>query len=169
MCRLYDVFLAVADTVLCLFVFFPLAVLHWRGTWDLLDVYLVPSNLLYSSWASIIIGGSGCFFGYLLQHPLGRWAYRGSRVRYVLVSRIYLYVFSWTVLCYWRGLWNLMDLYMGEGLLNAVTWYILGVALSALFRTLRTNAGLPVQIQIDTDPDMICEPDTRFKTTVCRC
>ena len=167
-CCRSNAFLAVLDTALCLFVFFPLSVLHWRGTWDLLDFYVLPDDLFYSSWVTLLTGSGGCFLCYLLQTQLSRCvSYGGSAtIRGSLLTRLYMYVFSWAVLCYWRGMWNLMDLYLGEGLPNSVFFYVLSVVLAAIFRSLRTIAGIPMQVQIDTDPELMTEPDTRFKIQV---
>lgn len=158
--------LAVIDTCLCLFVFFPLSVIHWRGTWDLLDAYIIPDDLFYSSWVSFAIGATACFFGYMLQPQLSKWSLGRGRICHGFVVRIYMYLFSWAILCYWRGTWNLMDLYMGEGIPNALLWYGIAIGLSVLFRTSRTIAGIPMQIQVDTDPEFCLEPDTRFKIQV---
>lgn len=40
-----------------------------------------------------------------------------------------MYIFAWGILCYWRGVWNLVDLYFGEGWINSTICYI-GAAVS---------------------------------------
>ncbi len=35
-----------------------------------------------------------------------------------------MYFFAWGILCYWRGLWNLVDLYFGEGWVNSAICYV---------------------------------------------
>ena len=35
-----------------------------------------------------------------------------------------MYIFAWGILCYWRGVWNLIDLYFGEGWINSTICYI---------------------------------------------
>ena len=63
--------LAIADAGLCLFIFFPLAIFHWRGTWQLQDVYFLPGNLVDSSWVSLAIGANLGLVELLTQPYLG--------------------------------------------------------------------------------------------------
>ncbi len=157
---------AVADEFLCIFVFFPLAIFHWRGTWHLQDVYLFPGRLFLSSWVSLIIG-SILGIALPLVHPLivkylhskaGRW-------KYVIGIRVYLYICGWAILCYWRGLWNLIDIYLTEGWINSLVIYAGCQVLSLIFKTSRTNGGLPISLQIDIDADLD-RPDTRYSIKV---
>ena len=158
--------LTTADCFLCLFVFFPLAVFHWRGTWDLQDVYFVPSDLRTSSWVSLAIGSVVMMVTYFIQPLILKFTLIGS-AKYVALSRLLLYVQGWAVMCYWRGVWNLMDDYLGDGWLNSVIIYAGCQLLSWMTLTSRTNVGLPFALNLDTDADLM-EPDIAIRVDVSR-
>ena len=43
------------------------------GTWDLLDVYIIPTSELYSSWVTLVIGANVCFFGQMIQPNINNY------------------------------------------------------------------------------------------------
>ena len=142
-----------------LFVFFPLCIFHWRGTWHLQDVFIYPSNYKLSSCISL---GYGSILGVLLTwlHPsLAAWLHCKHRVIYAIGIRIYLYINAWAILGFWRGLWNLVDVYLTEDWLNSVILYSIATVVSAAFRSTRTNAGIPLAVQVDSDSELL-KPDT---------
>ena len=59
--------LAVVDGFLILFVFFPLSILHWRGTWQLQDVYIKPDSYVDSNWIGLGLGLNLCLIELLCQ------------------------------------------------------------------------------------------------------
>ena len=87
------------------------------------------------------------------------------QVLYFVCSRLHLYIHGWAVMCFWRGVWNLLDLYLTEGWINSLIILIVCQIISFVTRTTRTNVGIPVSIMLDTDPDLL-EPDTVFKISV---
>ncbi|ELT95825.1 hypothetical protein CAPTEDRAFT_177777 [Capitella teleta] len=155
--------LAVVDACLCLLLFFPLSVFHWRGTWELQDIYILPERYLDSSWISFGIGANFCTIMLLLQPSLAAFLKPFSRPTYLIVSRVFIYVHGWAVMCYWRGLWNLMDYYLTENWLNSTVMYAIAQLFAYASTTVRTNVGVPVAIALDTDPDLLA-PDTMWKT-----
>ena len=69
-------------------------------------------------------------------------------------------------MCYWRGAWNLMDLYLTEAWLNSVIIMVVCQIFTFATRTSRNNVGLPVSIpMLDTDDDLLA-PDTALKASV---
>ena len=161
----YQVTLTILDQFLCLFVIFPLCIFHWRGTWHLQDVYLMPHDYVLSSWLSLIYGVVLGIILALIHPSLVRFLKKYRRWAYVVGIRIYLYISGWAILGYWRGLWNLVDYYLTEGWVNSVIIYAIAQVISLLSRTSRANAGLPLSINIDVDEDLD-HPDTRFYKTV---
>ena len=84
--------LAVVDAGLCLFIFFPLAIFHWRGTWQLQDIYFLPGNLVDSSWISLAIGANLGLVELLTQPYLGGAIHQEHKVwRYVLNEVLLIY------------------------------------------------------------------------------
>lgn len=156
--------LTLVDTLICLLVIFPLSVLHWRGTWQLQDEYFLPDNLLSSSWISLTIGANVCILELLMQPLLQELlAIIDNHVVYILVSRLHLYVHGWAVMCYWRGIWNLLDLYLTPSWINSTVIFGICQLLMLVSQTVRTPVGVPLAVQLDTDPDLL-EPDIVFKT-----
>lgn len=163
MCSWRDGSLAVVDNLICIFVIFPLSVLHWRGTWQLQDEYFIPDNPLSSGWLSLTIGANVCIIELLLQPLLKEYLSGVNYCTYVIISRLHLYVHGWAVMCYWRGVWELLDLYLTTYWVNSVIIYLVCQLTMIVFRTVRTPVGVPVAIQLDTDPELL-EPDIVFKT-----
>ncbi len=157
--------LAVADHALCLFVFFPLAILHWRGTWQLQDVYFLPRNLTDSSWISLAIGANLGLVQLLSQPLLGSILKQERKYLYFVCSRLHMYIHGWAIMCWWRGVWNLLDIYLTEHWLNSLVLMAVCQVISFIARTVRTNVGIPISIALDTDPNLL-EPDTVFKVNV---
>ena len=158
--------LCITDSCLSLFVFFPLAILQWRGTWDLQDLYFVPNNIFVSSWYSLCAGTVGSILMQIWQPFFNNTVSPSDGVLYLIVSRLHLYVCSWVVLCYWRGMWNLLDLYLTEAWPNSVAILVVCQLITFATRTSRNNVGLPVSIpMLDTDDDLLA-PDTAFKSNV---
>lgn len=156
--------LTIIDNVICLCLIFPLSVLHWRGTWQLQDEYFVPENSISSGWISLTVGANICILELLLQPMLKEHLDGANRYVYVVISRLHLYIHGWAVMCYWRGLWNLLDLYLTAYWVNSVVIYGVCQVTMVVFRTVRTPVGVPLAVQLDTDPDLL-EPDIVFKTS----
>jgi len=64
--------LFVVDNLLSAVLIGPLVVFYWRGTWELLNVYLFPRNQAASGWTCSAIGTVGLLCLVYLQQPLAR-------------------------------------------------------------------------------------------------
>jgi len=159
------VLLTVADVALTVFVIFPLSILHWRGTWQLQEVYISPSDFKLSCWVSFAIGANLCIVELLIQPWLKETLSTSSKCTYIVVSRLHLYIHGWAVLCYWRGLWELLDDFGGKGWVLAVILYVIAQSTLILAKTVRTAIGIPVSLRLDTSPDLL-DSDLVFKTNV---
>ena len=130
-------FLSVVDNLCCLLLLFPLAIFHWRGTWDLLDVYIFPDNENLSSWTTLAIGVNVCVLGYLVQPALLAyldWQTVRQRILYSTTLRVYMYLHGWGVLCFWRGVWNLLDDYLTTHWVNSAVLYTVAICISLILR-----------------------------------
>lgn len=156
---------SILDGFLCLFVFFPLAIFHWRGTWGLQVIYFFPDNLELSQWVSLAIGSVGCTILMFFQPVLFNYVTPSDKVMYYICSRLFLYVSGWTVMCYWRGLWDTLDFYLTVDWKNSMFLYGLAVTLTLLTKTSRNNLGLPFSLAVDTDEDLL-KSDTALKVKV---
>ena len=152
--------LSVIDTLICCFIIFPLCVFHWRGCWDLLDVYIYPLDEVRSSWVTLFLGSLLTVSAYIIQPFLTDKLKTccSSKVTYTIVTRFYLYMFGWAALCYWRGVWNLQDHYFGVGFWSSVIWLVGCEGGLLIFRSSRTLVGVPFSISLDTQMDLM-DPD----------
>jgi Fuseless len=160
-----NVLLTGADIILIVFIVFPLSILHWRGTWQLQDVYFFPADKEKSLWTSFAVGANVCVIELLIQPYLNEKLSTSGRCIYVFVSRLHLYIHGWAVMCYWRGLWDLLDIYLTTSWINAVVMYSACQLILVITRTVRTAVGIPVSLRLDTSSDLL-EADLVFKTSV---
>jgi len=166
----------VADSVLCLFVFFPSMLCYWRGIWDLYGVYLYPHDPLRCDWATFGLG-CGALLGYFYQPALdhllhhaglvggGRRGWKG-RVVFVLLSRLAMYLHAVTAMAHWRGVWHLANRYI-DAVVDRTTGALAGlfVCYSSLvaLRACHTAIFPPFIVINDLRSDVLV-PCTRLQT-----
>lgn len=99
------------DMLISAFFITPLVNIHWRGAWDLLDIYLLPKNEHLSAIVSLISGLSILYIIYLIQNSLQTF-YEKHRKYFLgqLMTRSYTLIIALAYINQWRGLWNLLDL-----------------------------------------------------------
>ncbi|EDW88935.1 uncharacterized protein LOC6528158 [Drosophila yakuba] len=161
---LHELLLELLDMMLSCLVVAPCVIAYWRGTWELMFVYLFPDSLPLSAMASFLIGGLGHFFFTVTQnffkehiHPDRR------RLTYYAVSRLYTAVFGIVCVNMWRGAWLLCDWLTSVDSLIIVS-VVTGIALIFLVatRTLRNLGAAPYTVTMDHKSDYF-EVDTMFK------
>ena len=124
------------DTLFSVFVIGSLVVIAWRGLWGIMDLTLYPDDKAKSAWGSLvsdfiqyqqnfstfknfsslqIIGYITVFFTFIL-HPLVRWICKRIRglMKLVFCDLYYFSEFFGAVNA-WRGIWNLLDVYLYPG------------------------------------------------------
>ena len=80
---------AVGDTILSMCFVAPLVVGYWRGTWDLIDVYLYPNDTALSCWISLAFGCSALCLATWLQNGLQTIIVQQSGCIFFVLSRLY--------------------------------------------------------------------------------
>ncbi|KAJ8674234.1 hypothetical protein QAD02_005496 [Eretmocerus hayati] len=92
-----------------------LVVFVWRGAWVLFDLYLFPDNKERSCIGSLILGYAIVLTTFSLQ-PAMSWccAQLKGFIRIVVADCFLLISFIGTVNV-WRGIWNLLDLWLLPG------------------------------------------------------
>lgn len=134
-------------------------------------MYLIPEDFELSSWFSFGIGANLCLLAYLVQPALAAifeshkmtTEVQGSTaplftlggIKYFALTRAYLYIHSWAAICYWRGVWELIDLYLGKGWVNSLVLYVTCQLITVCTLTVRSILGAPLALQRDTDPDLL--------------
>ncbi|CAH1261384.1 Hypp2330 [Branchiostoma lanceolatum] len=147
----------------------PMVVSYWRGTWGLMDRYLLPREPVYSPWVSVGIGVPLLLMLNLLQSPLRRLAGRtDSCVVQHVCHVLYVYVHGFANVNHWRGVWKLLDVYTGINATSVVVCAVLAVVVKAVMRTLYNTLAPPILVATDfsSDPFTIT---TRFRTDSSSC
>jgi hypothetical protein len=146
-------------------VIFPAAVFNWRGTWDVLGVYIFPEQTPLNHWVTTAIGCSSLFWGYFICPPLGNWL-RGCRHGVFLVgSRLAMYVYSVLYVFLWRGVWSLLDHYMTSDWRWSLIGYLGGCLVTMALRSFRTAMWAPLSACLDKKQAVLI-PAPRFGTKV---
>ena len=153
------------DSFVVSFVFGPLTVAYWHGTWALLDLYIFPNNENLSSWISLFIGGTICSSFYLLQSFFREASEKWNCFLWILFTRCYSYVFGIGIVNYWRGVWYLINIYTGTGVVSSIVSAIVGLGLLLILRVSRTVHAPPCVIDYDVGPTYF-DCRTRFKAKV---
>ena len=155
----------VADSVLCLLLFFPSMLFYWRGIWDLFGVYVYPDDEPKNHWVTTGIGACS-IIGYFVYPLLDRLFTSRSGFVYILVSRVALYVYGVFAMAYWRGVWCLADYYLLQfGWEGGAIGLVISHTLLLLLRSSRSAIFPPFSVILDTRDDVLI-PATRFQTKV---
>ena len=154
-----------ADSVLCLFVFYPSMLFYWRGIWDLFGVYIYPDDEPKNHWVTTGIGACS-IIGYFVYPLLDRLFTSRSGFVYILVSRVALYVQGVLAMAYWRGVWGVADYYLLQfGWKGGVIGLLISYTTLLLLRCSRTLIFPPFVVVLDTRKDVL-QPSTLFQTEV---
>lgn len=152
-----------ADVLFASVVVTPATLAYWWSTWNLMDFYVYPDDLLMSAFVSAVFGMSWSVLLCMCQFQLRRFINQDKgRVKYFVLSRMYSCVAGVTCVAAVRGVWDLMDK-GGEGL-TALSWSTAASILSlAALRTLKNICAIPFVVVIDSPRDHFDVP-TFFKT-----
>ena len=170
--------LSIADALFHLLVTMPLEVCYWRGTWDLQSAYVFNGQTPFSEWTSYIIGGSSSVLLFLVYPEIARrlGKYRNSYqilgrqfyITFYTITRLYWYMCGWANMCYWRGVWELLDHYIGKGLLGAaVCYFLVSQLLLSATRISSSSVDAPYLIPVDPHQELP-HLTTKLRTTVGR-
>jgi hypothetical protein len=153
------------DIVLNTVIFIPLLIFWWASTWQLIDSYVYPSSIVTSSYITLGVGCVMCLLGHVMQPLLGLNSEVGT-FKYQIVLWVFVYVYSITYLCFFRGIFNLSDV-----VFNVFTGYEKDIALFITFavtmlmlEVFRTT-GSPFEISIDSHHSFY-QPALLFDTPV---
>lgn len=132
----------------------PAVVGYWRSVWELLGYYIFPEDEVLSNIISSVLGCVGhlmftLFQGFFKKHL------HPSRNKFIfyVCSRLYTTVFAFICVNWWRGPWNLLDLYTGTEATTVALLTAISVVALAAMRTLRNVSAAPCAIMVDTVDD----------------
>ncbi|KAF5295362.1 hypothetical protein FQR65_LT01552 [Abscondita terminalis] len=143
--------LYILDCLFSVLVIGTLVVFVWRGAWVLLDIYLFPDDVVWSSWASLIFGYSIVAMAFLLQ-PIMRWLCdRITGIPRIIAADIFL-LFSFVgTVNVWRGIWNLLNIYFMPENRELSSWITHWVCLVLLILLKCSNTLLVRGVYIDAE------------------
>lgn len=152
------------DMLISAFIITPLANIHWRGAWDLLDIHLLPDFPIKSALISLGIGYLMLYTLYMTQGYLQSF-YEKNRhnIMGLIMTRLYTLILALAYINQWRGLWNLEDMTSNQ-------WYHLlgeaGVSVTflLLMQSIYNLNTAPFLIGIDTDCYFLL--DSKYTVTV---
>ncbi|XP_002074275.2 uncharacterized protein LOC6651766 [Drosophila willistoni] len=161
---MHELLLELLDVLISCLLVAPCVIAYWRGTWELMGVFLFPTSLPLSALASFLIGGLGHFVFTITQnffkdhiHPDKR------RLTYYVVSRLYTAIFGIVCVNMWRGAWMLCDwLTSIESLAIISVVTVVSLLFLVATRTLRNLGAAPYTVTMDHKSDFF-EVDTMFK------
>ncbi|KAJ6646418.1 hypothetical protein Bhyg_01629, partial [Pseudolycoriella hygida] len=112
------------DVCLSLVVISPLVIIHWRGTWAIMDEnmdYFPPLNcfILGMIFHLVIAMVREFLYSEYKKTKMRKRTWIRVMSRSVL-TKLYAYIFSWSCQMHWRGGWAVIDRYFGIGLHQAL-------------------------------------------------
>ncbi|KAJ3622343.1 hypothetical protein MTP99_002858 [Tenebrio molitor] len=143
--------LYVLDCLFSVLVIGTLVVFVWRGAWALIDIFLFPENDVWSAWGSLIVGYSAVAVAFMLQ-PFMRWLCdRITGVARLLVADIFLILSLIGTINVWRGIWNLLNIYLLPDQLELSCWLTHWICLIVLILLGCSNSLLVRGVYIDAE------------------
>ena len=163
---LHDALLAFLDVAFASIIVTPLILTHWRGTWNLWKMYVFPDDLFYSGITFIGIGAIGQFTIIYAQDILDRTFHPDKhRLTFMVVSRLYTFIYSIIGIAGWLGMWDLLDVYCPPDIPLLCAIILAGAFLLALVKGLRNVSSPPFGISTDNSKDYFVIT-TMFKSSV---
>lgn len=129
----------------------PAVIGYWRSVWLLLGLYIFPENPLVSNIISTVLGNLGHLVFTLSQGFLKKHLHPSrNKFLFYVCSRFYTAVYAFICVNWWRGPWNLLDLYTGTEVTSVVFITTISIAALVAMRTLRNVSAAPCGIMLDT-------------------
>ncbi|XP_076274721.1 uncharacterized protein LOC143205353 [Rhynchophorus ferrugineus] len=89
-----------------------LVIFSWRGLWVLFDVTLLPNDFVYSSWASLVLGILSVGMVYRIQARMKNLCAILQGFSKLVLADCYILLSIISTVFYWRGIWNLLQIYL---------------------------------------------------------
>jgi len=146
----YYTLITVMDLLFSALVVCPCVVAYWRSVWTLMDVYVVPDNILISATISTIIGIGGHLFFILFQKVLDRNFHPDkNRIMFYIVSRFYTMCFGFVCVNGWRGPWELLTIHTRDDFKSLIVTTLIGLVALVAMRAVRNVSSPPCLITTD--------------------
>lgn len=153
--RMEEIKIKIVDYFLSSFFFFPMTVIYWRGSWDILDLHVLPHRPNITRFGAMYFFGLLGIFAYFSQPLLERQLHNvNGRLRGML-CRFYMYAYSWMNMSVWRGGWGVLSEAEGDNWKRSAIVLSVSYFLLVLMRTSRTSMWPPFTVNLDFRPDLL--------------
>ncbi|XP_005189398.2 uncharacterized protein LOC101888447 [Musca domestica] len=143
--------LYVMDTLFSIFVIGTLVVIAWRGLWGIMDLTVYPGEKAKSAWSSLIMGYVTVGFTFVL-HPFVRWVCkRIDGIFKLIFCDVYYFAEFFGAVNAWRGIWNLLDVYVYPDNLILSYWLTHVIPFLILAALKCSNSILVRGVYLDAD------------------
>lgn len=107
------VFFEAFDKFFTIVIFPPFIIGYWRGTYNLLDIFLYKNNVEIRAWIFLIVGTLGNFILTVFQNKIRLFLNpKINKLRFYIGSRVYTIISSILCVNSFRSIWHLFDLYI---------------------------------------------------------
>lgn len=162
-----NLFLEAFDKFFSLVILPPFIIGYWRGTYNLLNIYIYTNNLEIRSWFFLIIGIFGNFILTFYQRQIKSLLNPEiNQLRYLIGSRIYTIISSIICVNAFRSIWHLFDIYFTSNIEQIMVMNILVVLIIlGAFKGIRNIVDTPYLLVKDCYENYFYIP-TRYKMSV---
>jgi hypothetical protein len=153
----------VLDTVVSIGIVSTATIAWWRGSWLLLDEFLLPEDIVATGWISLAMG--------VFIHTAS-YGTRGVVIAYqqqtstrplasAILDRVVSYITSWGSVLQWRGSWLLLELWIARTTSSStsvspkwgfLTCHVAGVVGLYVLGCMRSAPAPPGIIAVDDSP-----------------
>lgn len=162
----HEILLELIDTFFATIILAPLIVGYWRGTWDLMEVYLFRGEKPASQIASLVIGIIGHLVFTIFQDAFKKNLNPDKhRLIYYVASRLYTYIYGIVCVNGWRGGWQLLDHYTTHNVTYVILITLACALILACIKSLRNITASPFVLVNDQSQEYF-DVRTMFKLSV---
>jgi len=140
----------------------PLVVLFWRGTWDILTLWVYPespaldapgrtSRLEKSGLVCFLVGFVLRILLDLIKPFLGEILAKQAAFVKIVGRLLFTFTYAFAGICFWRGTWYLMRLDVGEKSLQLLVVLVGGVSVFVFSKMSRTLVSTPLALCQDSN------------------
>jgi len=147
----YNLIIEISDYLISIFIITPLVIGTWRGLFAVQNMFLIPEKPIVSALISFLLGLTGEISFILLQYQLNSILKRRHTVTFVVLSRGLNIVLGIYCIAFWRGLWNLLDIFTGDTWESSISQCTIGITCLILLKSLRNIICPPFAVELDNN------------------
>lgn len=145
----------------------PFVISYWRGTYNLLNIFVYANNIELRSWLFLIVGILGNFILTYYQRQIQLFLNpETNRIRFLIGSRIYTIISSIICVNGFRSTWHLFDIYFTSNIKQIMVFNMLvGLIVLGTFKGIRNILDTPYFLVNDCYEKYFYIP-TRYQMSV---